>query len=100
MPLSVLNTMEVDHCVKLSEMGDLLANLTTRETTEHAVPKQLIDESEIAENAIADFTKVELLGEPAIYACPDCGGSLWKIHEEANGKSKPDRYRCHIGHAY
>jgi two-component system, chemotaxis family, protein-glutamate methylesterase/glutaminase len=99
MPLSVLNSIEIDHCVNLSEMGNLLAEITSDSRENAPVPPELVTEAEIAETAVADFSKVEILGEPAIYACPDCGGSLWTIHEENDGKSV-DRYRCHIGHAY
>lgn len=35
------------------------------------------------------------LGEPSIYACPECHGVLLQIREGSNA-----RFRCHTGHAY
>lgn len=35
------------------------------------------------------------MGDKALYACPDCGGGLWSVKEDAIKK-----YRCHIGHSY
>ena len=38
---------------------------------------------------------VEPLGEQTVYACHDCGGTMWNLT-----KDNISRYRCHIGHAY
>lgn len=97
MPLSVLNNMEVDHCISLSQMGDIIFQITQSSPEEIPAPKDIIIESEIAERVVVDYKNVRQIGEKSIYACPDCGGGLWGIEAE---KGIINRYRCHIGHSY
>ncbi len=96
MPLSVLDHIDVDHCVTLDKMGDIILKITQTETLEKPVPEDVIIESQIAERVIIDYENIKKLGEKSIFACPDCGGGMWYIE---NG-GKVNRYRCHIGHAY
>ncbi|MEO5599646.1 MAG: chemotaxis protein CheB [Cyclobacteriaceae bacterium] len=97
MPLSVLNNMEVTHCLPLFKMGTVVSDILKTNPVEKPAPADVIIESEIAERVVIDYVNVRRLGENSIYACPDCGGGLWSINKE-NGNV--DRYRCHIGHSY
>ena len=97
MPLSVLNNIEVDHCIALSKMGDAITEILKTTPDEIPAPPDVIIESEIAERVVVDYENVKQIAEKSIYACPDCGGGLWAIKKE-NGKA--DRFRCHIGHSY
>jgi two-component system chemotaxis response regulator CheB len=97
MPLSVLNNMQVDHCISLSQMGELIFQVTLSSPEEIPAPEDIIIESEIAERVVVDYENVKKIGEKSIYACPDCGGGLWGIESE---KGIINRYRCHIGHSY
>jgi two-component system chemotaxis response regulator CheB len=97
MPLSVLNNMEVDYCIPLSQMGETIAGIVQIMPEEIPAPADVIIESEIAEGVVVNYESVKQLGEKSIYACPDCGGGLWSIN---NQSGKADRYRCHIGHSY
>ncbi|MDQ6813546.1 MAG: chemotaxis protein CheB [Bacteroidota bacterium] len=97
MPLSVLNTMEVDHCIPLLQMGAVIFNITQTDPEEKPAPPDVLIESEIAERVVVDYDNVAKLGEKSIFACPDCGGGLWYIE---SGASNVNRYRCHIGHSY
>lgn len=97
MPLSVIGNMEVDFSISLSKMGEVILSLTQTEPEETNAPQDVIIESEIAERVVVDYEHVKQISEKSIYACPDCGGGLWTIHN--NGKMA-DRYRCHIGHSY
>lgn len=97
MPLSVLDSMEVDFCIPLSQMGETILKITQTEHEEKPAPPDVIIESEIAERVVVDFENVQAIAEKSIYACPDCGGGLWYIE---NGSGNVNRYRCHIGHSY
>ena len=100
MPLSVLNNMEVNYCIPLTEMGNVISTITQTIPDEIPAPRVVIIESEIAERVVVDYDNVQQLGEKSIYACPDCGGGLWNINKGGDGQGKFDRYRCHIGHSY
>lgn len=95
MSLSVLNKMEVDYCISLAEMGNAIAETMSRQASKTEIPAELIAESGIAEKVATGTEDVSELGEQSLFACPDCGGGLWKI---TNGNIT--RYRCHIGHSY
>lgn len=45
-----------------------------------------------APDAATDERRV---GEPSVFTCPDCGGTLWESDEDGNL-----RFRCRTGHAY
>lgn len=100
MPLSVLNNMEVNYCISLADMGEVIYNITQTTPEDIPAPDDVIIESQIAERVLVDYESVRQLGEKSIYACPDCGGGLWNINKGGKGKGKLDRYRCHIGHSY
>ncbi len=97
MPLSVLNSMEVDYSLHLTEMGKVVLEMTKTEPEPIEAPSDLVIESGIAERVVVDYDSVQQIGQKSIYACPDCGGGLWTI---SNKTGKTDRYRCHIGHSY
>ena len=96
MPLAVLENMEVDDCVSLKNMGKAIAEIVNNSEVKGIVaPDKIIAESKLSERSATTIEGISRLGEKTIYACPDCGGGLWRIE---NGKIK--HYRCHIGHSY
>jgi two-component system chemotaxis response regulator CheB len=96
MPLSVLENMEVDYCGSLKTMGVAIENLLNRsDPQKKEAPDIVRAESAISEKVASGIEVVSHLGEKSVYACPACGGGLWKIN---NGKLS--HYRCHIGHSY
>ena len=99
MPLSVLNMVEVDYTVPLSDMAPLLATLTDRvEVEEIPIPDEVLAEAQLAEKVSTAIEAVGKLGEKSLYSCPDCGGGLWEIKDGKDGKDV--HYRCHTGHVY
>jgi two-component system chemotaxis response regulator CheB len=97
MPISVLNAIEVDYCVQLSEMGKILKELTSKpvEVVNRDVPKDLKQESEIFETLKTDIKTQMEYGDTTPYSCPDCGGVLFLHKQDAITK-----FKCHIGHSY
>jgi two-component system chemotaxis response regulator CheB len=99
MPRSALEHVNVDYCVPLAGIAPLLVDLTSAAVVEAEgpmdVPERLEIEVKIAkeDNAFADG--IEGLGEPSVYACPECHGVLMQLQE-----SNRIRFRCHTGHAY
>lgn len=100
MPLSVIDNMEVDYCIPLAEMGEVMFSVMQTLPEEKPVPQDILIESQISERVVVNYENIKQIGIKSIYACPDCGGGLWNIKEGGEGQGKADRYRCHIGHSY
>jgi two-component system chemotaxis response regulator CheB len=59
------------------------------------VPKQLKTEVDIARELKPLEAGITELGEPSLYACPECHGVLLEVKDGKNS-----RFRCHTGHAF
>lgn len=95
MPQSALEQVDVDFCVPVEDLGELLSRIVGQAPpAERPVPESL--RREVAINRGEDLLEnLEAIGAPAGLACPDCGGGLWEV------KDSPQlRYRCHTGHAF
>lgn len=96
MPLAVLNSMEVDHCVSLSEIGAVIKEITGNQPGERQpVPHDIKTEEEVMDKMITTIDVAENMGRLSHYTCPDCGGVLFMHEQDAITKLK-----CHIGHSY
>jgi two-component system, chemotaxis family, protein-glutamate methylesterase/glutaminase len=101
MPASAMRYVEVEHCVALEALPELLLRVigrSTGDTGRAPAPQDIEVESLIAEqqlNTAQFLEKVESIGSRTTYACPLCNGSIWQI-----GKKDPLRFRCHVGHSF
>jgi two-component system chemotaxis response regulator CheB len=96
MPLSVIEHMEVDHCISLKEMGSTIEQIIEHSrSVQIEAPEDVKVESMIAERVVTSVSTVEQIGETTNFVCPDCGGGLWRMPHDA-----VERFRCHIGHSY
>lgn len=96
MPSSALGATDVDGCWSLPKLPGALLELVHRPVP-HTVPEvpRLIEiEVEMVSNPTLSIDKIEQIGELSTMTCPDCGGALLEMQEEAW------RYRCRVGHAY
>jgi two-component system, chemotaxis family, protein-glutamate methylesterase/glutaminase len=92
---SVLQNVEVDFCVPLESMGDILVEKTKNGINRHEIPADVKAEAEIAERMAIGIDNLKEIGEKSIFICPDCGGGLWEMVND-----NVVRYRCHTGHVY
>lgn len=83
MPRSALDNVEVDFCVSLAEMPELLVRLASEPVVQ--IPEKPKEPAMPREEW--------KLTRPAAQTCPECGGAM---SQESVGAMS--RYRCHIGH--
>jgi two-component system, chemotaxis family, protein-glutamate methylesterase/glutaminase len=96
MPMSVLNSMDVDHCVSLSQIGGVIDEITgNKPAAQEHIPDDITAEDEVMDNMITRIDKAEEMGRLSHYTCPDCGGVLFLHEQDAITK-----FKCHIGHSY
>jgi two-component system chemotaxis response regulator CheB len=77
-------------------MGDILHSITQQPPGEKkATPNIIIAESNLSEKMATGIEQVGKLGDKTVFACPDCGGGLWKIKD-----GHMEHFRCHIGHSF
>lgn len=102
MPLSALEQVDIDHCLRSNDIGTLLEDLANRHRQAAAdLPEDDADrrraglETSIAEDADAFQKGIMQAGELTPLTCPSCNGVLVQIEE-----GSIIRYRCHTGHGY
>lgn len=99
MPTSALMTLNVDHCLPVPEIAELLdrlAHAPVASTKKRSPPEDLGLEVAVAtgeKDTNVDYMRK--LGQPAGFSCPTCHGSLWELNE-----GELTTFRCHIGHAF
>ena len=99
MPTSALMTLNVDHCLSLPAIADLLVELAHQPldgSPTPVPPEPLGLEVAVATREThADVEDMRKLGKPAGFTCPSCHGALWELNE-----GELAVFRCHIGHAF
>ena len=101
MPQSALANVAVDYCLPVTAMPQTLARLAAEPLPPGADPSPVSPEMDI-EARIAELEMDALQapdpdrpGTPSGFSCPECGGSLWELHE-----GDLIRFRCRVGHAW
>jgi two-component system chemotaxis response regulator CheB len=98
MPQHALANVAVDHVLPLADLAPLLVRLAHSEAPDPGVNDMADDmdlETHMAEMDPAALGGTGRLGPPSGFSCPDCGGSLFELHD-----GQLLRYRCRVGHAY
>ncbi len=98
MPESALAHVQIDHCMPLAEIGRQLPALViepAQPEEAYPIPQEMKDEVKIVEMDMAEINSSTHTGVPSAFTCPECGGTLWEIHDD-----KLLRFRCRVGHSY
>jgi two-component system chemotaxis response regulator CheB len=98
MPRSALRNVAVDYRLPVAAMGAVLAVVAREPAPPDAafpLSPELEIESRIAEREMGSMEENQMLGIPSAFACPECHGTLWEVHD-----GDLVRYRCRVGHAY
>lgn len=98
MPRSAIENVDVDRVLPIADIVTFLSEIAAAPVSEEKtefVPEQMQIETDISEMDIAAIENNHRPGKPSAYACPECRGVLWEIHE-----GKLTRFRCRTGHAF
>ncbi|WP_051199757.1 chemotaxis protein CheB [Christiangramia echinicola] len=96
MPLTAQKFVDIDYCLELEEVGDIIRKLTDEPLPEEIeIPYTIRREAEIATRIRSQVKTEDFLGEKVPMSCASCGGPLWKIKD-----TEIERYRCHVGHSF
>ncbi|HEY7062836.1 MAG TPA: chemotaxis protein CheB [Chloroflexota bacterium] len=97
MPQSALEHVVVDYALPVADMGPVLARLAAQPVQQRIgrPSPDLEEEIRAAELDMARLNSDDFPGEPSVYACPECHGALWEMHD-----GDLLRFRCRVGHAY
>ena len=100
MPQSAIDHLPVDYSLPVAKLPDLLVRLATEPIPAvnpgpNRPPEDLGQEADMAELEPEAVHGEQKPGDPSVFACPECGGTLWEMHDH-----DLVRYRCRVGHAY
>jgi two-component system chemotaxis response regulator CheB len=97
MPRNALATVDADLVLPLALIPQRLAALAAEPmaTPAAAPPADMAQEVRMAADDEVNMEQLDTLGTRVPFTCPECGGTLWEM--QGGG---PQRYRCHVGHAY
>jgi two-component system chemotaxis response regulator CheB len=98
MPQNAIENVAVDHALPVDEIGPFLARFATEPLPTPPVPAvtpEMELETDMAELELDAMQDLDRPGVPSGFACPDCGGALWELHD-----GDLVRYRCRVGHAW
>lgn len=98
MPESAIEHVAVDAVLPAAEIPPLITELAHTPLTVAAAPPETAEMDEAAELLNLDPIAMSAdmrPGQPSVYGCPECGGTLWEVEE-----GTLVRFRCRIGHTF
>jgi len=101
MPDSALRHVEVDACLPLSELADVIVRTVKQWAAEPPLATNVprieptATENELAHDISAGGGQaLDTIGVLSGMSCPECGGALWQLCGAV------PHFRCHTGHSY
>lgn len=97
MPLNAMQHVDIDFCLSIDRIAETLAKLTSEDVAVEELPmsKKLEIETKIALEHNPLESGVLNLGDPTLFTCPSCHGTLIGMKD-----GNVHRFRCHTGHAF
>ena len=99
MPRHAVEAVRADYVLPLAEIAPTLCRLAREPAGpsrgDAASVGDIERESAIDEFDLDTIAASDHPGVPSGWACPDCGGALWEVHER-----DLIRFRCRVGHAW
>jgi two-component system chemotaxis response regulator CheB len=99
MPRNAIESLPVDYCRPVAELGALVTQLTQQRApaaaTFHAADQLRIETGMTSKTERSTIDELNRIGKLSPFTCPSCHGSLWEIDDE-----HVLRFRCHTGHGF
>jgi|ERR1043166_8223285 two-component system chemotaxis response regulator CheB len=93
MPQNALDLVDVDFCLPIRQIADLLVQLAKGKATN--VTESVVDGEKMEDHASADLPKSQPPGDQVPVSCPECNGPLYQVNE-----GDLTRFQCFVGHAF
>ena len=93
MPRSALETVDVDFCLPIVQIADVLVQLTSGKAAH--ITESPNGETNMENKADVDHPRSEVPGNQVPLACPECNGPMYEIKE-----GKLARFQCFVGHSF
>ncbi|MDB5581178.1 MAG: Protein-glutamate methylesterase [Bradyrhizobium sp.] len=96
MPTNALRVVDADHVTALENIAPLMCLLAgPRSGASDKQPPDWLKLEQACSFGDPEMKTLSLIGSPSPFTCPDCGGSLFELHDK-----NPLRFRCHTGHGF
>jgi len=97
MPENAIAANNPEYVVPAAELAPIVARLAAEPAPERTAPdkEQIEVEESYAKFDLEAIESYDLLGGPSSLSCPDCGGVLREVDDDALL-----RFRCRVGHAF
>src|SRR5262245_22493665 len=93
MPENALNMVDVDFCLPIRQIADVLVQLANGKATD--ITESPNGGNNMEDQATADRPKSEPPGDQIPVACPECNGPLYEVKE-----GELAHFQCFIGHRF
>src|SRR5205823_10755347 len=93
MPRSALDTVNVDFCLPLVQIAEVLVQLANGKASH--ITESPNGETNMENKADIDHPRSEAPGDQIPFACPECNGPLYEVRE-----GNLARFQCFVGHAF
>ncbi|RYG20681.1 chemotaxis protein CheB [bacterium] len=91
MPRNAIEYGSIDTVLPLDALAEEIVRLAGQ-PVEDVPGEEMPDPTEMT---LRELHNLEERGEPSIFVCPECKGTLFQLEEEG-----VTHYRCHVGHSY